>query len=198
MEPAHYIAFEGPHRLATGSLAEVAAAAKPAADRRRATVLIFDARAEQVELDFRGSLAAVLARLPAPIAAPEAAAGETDADAPRGRGRPRLGVTAREVTLLPRHWDWLAGQPGGASAALRRLVDAARKTHEGRDRLRQAREIAYRFASVMAGDAPGFEEASRALFAGDRAAFTAHTAAWPADVRAHARTLAAAAFEVAP
>ncbi|HMT15841.1 MAG TPA: DUF2239 family protein, partial [Ottowia sp.] len=109
-------------------------------------------------------------------------------------GRPRLGVVAREVTLLPRHWDWLAAQPGGASAALRRLVEDARKVHAERDRERAAKERSYRFMSAIAGHLPGFEEASRALFADSAAAFDSRVADWPADVRAYLRWLARDAF----
>jgi hypothetical protein len=113
---------------------------------------------------------------------------------PRGPGRPRLGVVAREVTLLPRHWEWLGEQPGGASAALRRIVDEARRGSHDKDRVRKAQEAAYRFLSAMAGDLPGFEEANRALFAGDAARFEREVAGWPSDVRDHATTLARAAF----
>jgi hypothetical protein len=103
-------------------------------------------------------------------------------------------VVAREVTLLPRHWEWLGSQPGGASVTLRKLVDEARRVNQGRDGLRRAREVLYRFISVMAGNAPDFEEATRALFAGDRARFEAFTRAWPTDVRSHALRLGAPAF----
>ena len=109
---------------------------------------------------------------------------------PRGRGRPRLGVVAREVTLLPRHWDWLNSQPGGASVALRRLVDEARRTSGDRDRVRAAQEAAYHFMSAMAGNLPGFEEAARALFAYDRRRFADLIAEWPPDVRDHVVKLA--------
>ncbi|WP_154585104.1 DUF2239 family protein, partial [Bordetella pertussis] len=112
---------------------------------------------------------------------------------PRGRGRPRLGVVAREVTLLPRHWDWLAGQPGGASVALRKLVEQARREHAGADALRRGRDAAYTFMSAAAGNLPGFEEAVRALYAGDAERLAAHMAGWPADVRAYALRLAGAA-----
>ena len=78
---------------------------------------------------------------------------------------------------------------------MRRLVEEARRAGEGRDRLRQAQEAAYRFMAAMAGDRPGFEEAARALFAPDRDRFAALTEAWPADIRDHARRLAAAAFD---
>jgi hypothetical protein len=109
---------------------------------------------------------------------------------PRGRGRPRLGVVAREVTLLPRHWEWLNAQPGGASVALRKLVDDARRSSGDRDRQRAARDAAYHFMSAMAGNLPHFEEASRALFADDRRRFTGQIATWPADIRDHVVKLA--------
>ena len=185
-------AFIGDRRIATGPLAQVALAVKRLADGGgTAPILVFDdVTSRPVELDLRGSEAEVLARLPRPADI------SAESEAPRGPGRPRLGVVAREVTLLPRHWDWLSQQPGGASAALRRLVDAARHAGEERDQLRRAQEAAYRFMAAMAGDRPGFEEASRALFAADRDRFGALTEAWPPDIRDHARRLAAPAFDV--
>jgi hypothetical protein len=105
---------------------------------------------------------------------------------PRGPGRPKLGVVAREVTLLPRHWEWLAAQPGGASVTLRKLVEIARKRDQNLGKIRQAQEAAYSFTVAVAGDLPGFEEASRALFAWDLDRFSQLIAAWPADVRDHA------------
>jgi hypothetical protein len=102
---------------------------------------------------------------------------------------------AREVTLLPRHWDWLATQPGGASVALRKLVEEARRTNRGKDRVRLAKEAAYRFMSTLAGNEPGFEEAVRALFAGSEERFGSLVKNWPVDVANHAKKLAARAFE---
>jgi len=106
------------------------------------------------------------------------------------RGRPKLGVVGREVTLLPRHWAWLETQRGGASAALRRLVDQARAEHADQDRVRDAQDRANRFLTALGGNLPGFEEAMRALYAGDRARFVAETKPWPADVRQWANQLA--------
>ncbi|WP_066267055.1 DUF2239 family protein [Hydrogenophaga palleronii] len=123
-----------------------------------------------------------------PVAAASAAA------APQV-GRPRMGVVAREVTLLPRHWAWLSHQPGGASAALRRLVEEARRTHAARDGSRLAKERAYRFMSAIASGYAGFEEASRALFAQDAEAFHQRIAAWPPAVQAHLAWLARDAFD---
>lgn len=177
-----YSAFAGPRRMAQGTLAEVALIAQTGDE--AAWILVFDDETgRQVELDLRGTPAEMLARLP-----------EAPAQEPRGRGRPKLGVVPREVTLLPRHWDWLNAQPGGASVALRKLVDEARHTHEAADRLREGREALYRFASVMAGNAPGYEEAIRALYADDRPGFERLLDAWPADVADHCRRMAAAAF----
>jgi hypothetical protein len=187
-------AFEGQRRIAGGELAEVAAAAKEVVDRGPSgPVLVFDNEtSEQVEIDFRGRLEDVVSRLRTPAKV------ETNAehsDEARRRGRPKLGVVAREVTLLPRHWDWLNRQPGGASVALRKLVDEARRTSGHRDRVRGSQEVAYRFMSALAGDLPGFEEASRALFAGNLPRFESSIAPWPVDVREHALTLARGAFE---
>jgi hypothetical protein len=184
-------AFEGTRLIASGELPAVALKTKHVIDRgERGPVLIFDDDTSRlVEIDFRGTPEQVLRRLPHPTPPPD-----SDPDAPRGPGRPKLGVVAREVTLLPRHWDWLNSQPGGASVALRKLVEHARKANEGADRVRIARESAYRFLSAMAGNEPGFEEATRALFAGNRQRFEEHIRAWPVAVRDHAKKLAAVAI----
>ena len=196
---AAYIAFEDERRIAAGDLRDVARASKEVLDRRKdAAVLVFDGvTGGPIDIDFRGSVADVQARLPEIAGAPVT---EEDAapSAPRGPGRPKLGVVAREVTLLPRHWDWLAQQPGGASVALRKLVEAARRTGEDGDRVRRAQEAAYRFMSAMAGDKPHYEDAIRALFANDPARFEKLIAAWPADVRDHTHILAQRAFQRAP
>lgn len=175
-------AFDGHTMIAAGPLVQVAAATKAAHDAGRAVLVFRDEDARPIDLDLRGDLEAVLARLPQEQPQPE--------PEKRGPGRPKLGVTAREVTLLPRHWDWLASQPGGASVALRKLVEAALREAEGPDRIRRSREAAYRFMTAVAGDLPDYEEAVRMLFAGDWTAFDARTEAWPADVRDYARRLA--------
>jgi hypothetical protein len=181
-----YTAFAGIRRIASGDLASVAAETKAALDQgESASVLILDDETCRVaEVDFRGTVEDVVARLREPADKPES----------RGPGRPKLGVVAREVTLLPRHWEWLNAQPGGASVALRKLVEEARRSNESKDRVRQARETLYRFMSMLAGDEAGFEEASRALFAGDQTLFMALIRLWPKDLRAHAEKLAGAAF----
>ncbi|PJM70430.1 DUF2239 family protein [Achromobacter ruhlandii] len=193
-----HTAFEGHRLLARGALAEVALAVKQAQDGHAnrhgdGAILVFDDHTgKQVDLDLGGADADIRARYQAPADAAPAPAEEADgADAaPRGRGRPKLGVVPREVTLLPRHWDWLAAQPGGASVALRKLVELARRDNEARDQRRQRQEAAYHFMSSMGGNLPGFEEATRALYADDRAGFTRQVAAWPADVRDYATALA--------
>jgi uncharacterized protein len=199
MNPQPYIAFEGDRRVAAGHLHAVARAAKELLDRRKdASILIFDgATGGPIELDFRGTAADVLARLPG-ITGEPATTEDATSSVPRGPGRPKLGVVAREVTLLPRHWEWLAQQPGGASVALRRLVEQARRNGEDKDRVRRAQDATYRFMSAMAGDKPHYEDAIRALFADEAARFEELIAAWPADVRDCALVLARRAFHHEP
>jgi hypothetical protein len=191
---AAYIAFEGDRRIGSGSLRDVARAAREALDRRQDTsILVFESHSSApVEIDLRGSVDDVLARIP-PATTPPADE-EPAIVAPRGPGRPKLGVVAREITLLPRHWDWLAQQKGGASVAIRRLVDEARRVNEDGDRIRLGQEAAYRFMSAISGNRPHFEEAIRALFAGEPRRFEQLIAEWPADVRDHTAKLAERAF----
>lgn len=161
-----FIAFEGVKRIADGAWVNVSGAAWRALEGATAPVLVFESGTGRVaDLDPREQTAAVAAAEPAK------------------RGRPKLGVVAREVTLLPRHWDWLAQQPGGASVALRRLVETARRDTAGADDRRAGRDAAYRFMQAIAGDLAGFEEASRALFADDAEGLKDRIAAWPVDVR---------------
>jgi uncharacterized protein len=192
-------AFEGSRRIASGNLVGVAGEVKTIIDRgEQASILIFDdLTSELIEVDFRGAIDDVLRRLEKPPARTGAATvpSNPDQSPPRGPGRPRLGVVAREVTLLPRHWEWLNSQPGGASVALRKLVEEARRVNKGRDKVRCSQEAAYRFMSAMAGDLPGFEEATRALFAGNPERFNDLIASWPVDIRDHARRLSDAAFQ---
>ncbi len=190
-------AFDGDRRLADGPLVEVALAVK--AHEGAAPLLVFDdATGAVIDLDLRGSDAEIHARLAARFpslpsakaAAEDLPTAEGSDTATRGRGRPKLGVIAREVTLLPRQWEWLAAQPGGASQTLRRLVDSARRADGDGSARRNRQEAAYRFVSAMAGNLPGFEEASRALFANDPEGFTREIASWPTDIRAYALKLA--------
>lgn len=213
--PPQFIAFEGSRCLILGPLREVALAVSAAVQARPlARFMVFDAQnSELVDFDHRGSPDEVLQRLAAlPWAKACLAAGvegqdthdakseSTNPAAPAspstsGPGRPKLGVVAREVTLLPRHWAWLAAQPGGASVALRKLVDQARKSSESQDQRRLSQEASYRFMSAMAGSLDGFEEAARALFAGDRAGLAAWVAPWPQDIQSHLMHLAQAALQ---
>jgi uncharacterized protein len=200
-EPRQCIAFSGTELIARGAIGEVAVAAKRVAESDPlAAILFFDeSSSEAIEMDLRGSEGEVARRYGAYLtsnsSSPNPFPSEPSASlAARGPGRPKLGVVAREVTLLPRHWEWLAKQPGGASVALRRLVEEARKSSVETDRRRSAQESAYRFMSAIAGDRSGFEEATRALFAGDSSRFVEITNEWPTDIRAHARRLAEVAF----
>lgn len=224
-EPKPWTAFAGTERVASGEPGDVALACKSLIDEGdiRPLLIFDDETAEQVEVDFRGSSQDVLGRLAERMSTSssgdseggtgsggrEAAVGTASGAAsgelpggtsdvtptPRPPGRPKLGVVGREVTLLPRHWEWLGRQPGGASVTLRKLVEQARKANYAKDRVRHAQEVAYRFMSAIAGNEPGFEEASRALFAGDCDRFEEHSRSWPPDVRAYAMKLAADVFE---
>ncbi|MCQ1569237.1 DUF2239 family protein [Neorhizobium galegae] len=185
MTDFHWTAFRGETSIAGGSPAEVVAAIKAGGHE---SVLVFDdATGKPVDLDLRGTLEDCLGRLPKV---------DVEAVAPveRRPGRPKLGVVPREVTLLPRHWEWLGRQPGGASVALRKLVDAARAASSSGDDRRRAQEAADRFMQALGGDQPGYEDAARALYAGQEDRFKELTESWPKDVRDHARYLARAAF----
>ncbi|MDQ0072238.1 hypothetical protein J2W34_004043 [Variovorax boronicumulans] len=182
-QPIHLIVFAGFKRIAEGSTAEVLAQLRERKD--DTPYLIFDAQTgESLDFDVHNQAGVV----------PHATSAEAHDDAPRGVGRPKLGVVAREVTLLPRHWDWLNRQPGGASVALRRLVQEASRVNADRDAVRASREATYRFMTAIAGALPGFEEATRALFAGERNRFEGFIDAWPADLRTHLQKLSAAGW----
>ena len=209
---ATFTAFADHRQFAAGSLADVAVTVKKQADAASgaatdvasdATVLVFDDRnGRVVDFDLRGTTADVVRRLPVleaflfpdPAKTKADRAAESAVNKKRGRGRPKLGVVGREVTLLPRHWEWLNRQPGGASVTLRKLVETARLAGRGDERKRLSRDAAYRFLSAMAGNLKGFEEASRAFFAGDRAKFLAESESWSEDVLSYALRLAGAWF----
>lgn len=169
-----YVAFVGPRRVASGGMGDILPGLKERFEKDASElVLIFEVETgRQLDVDLRGSLEEVLERY-----VPGAS---------KGPGRPKLGVTSREVSLLPRHWDWLEEQPNGASAALRRLVEAAIKHEPGKERARRIRAALSRFLSAMAGDRPHYEEACRALFAGETAQFAQLVERWPKDIREHA------------
>ena len=194
-------AFAGQRLLLAGPLAEVALAVRRSTGVTD-TILVFDdATGRIVDLDLRGDDAEMLERVsqppktyagryrPQPDNAP-GSTGSEDAQSQKSRGRPKLGVVAREVTLLPRQWEWLTDQPGGASATLRRLVDEARNTASPRQQKRAAQDAAYQFMQAIAGDLPGYEEVTRALFADDRSSMEERIAAWPEDIRTYALRLA--------
>ena len=180
MRSSTYTAFAGHRQIASGNWARMLTTAKRHLDAGGAPVLIFDDETgRQVDVDFRGSLDEVLERAGA-------------SEAPKaGPGRPKLGVVSREVSLLPRHWEWLQEQPNGVSAALRRLVDEARKRTP---RSRQLRDGAYRFIWAVAGNFENAEEAIRALYAKEDERLEQLMASWPPDVREHVLRLVAEAW----
>ncbi|HYQ45628.1 MAG TPA: DUF2239 family protein [Polyangiaceae bacterium] len=169
-----YSAFAGDRLIAFGALPEVLSAAKAHVDSSEdPQLLIFEDRTgRQLDFDFRGSLDEVLAHALPPRER-------------TGPGRPKLGVVSREVSLLPRHWEWLEAQPQGISAGLRRLVEEARKKDPQEQRARKGREALSKFMTAIAGNRPNYEEATRALFASDHTRFEELIAEWPEDIRAH-------------
>ena len=182
-QPGSLIVFAAFERIAQGSTAEVLAQLRGRTD--DTPYLVFDEQTgEQRDFDVHGRAGGVV----------PAASADALEETPRGVGRPKLGVVAREVTLLPRQWDWLNRQPGGASVALRRLVQEASRVNADRDAVRASREATYRFMTAIAGALPGFEEATRALFAGERDRFEGLIESWPPDLRTHLQKLSAAGW----
>lgn len=186
------IAFDQSKKVARGPVLEVALKLKEHLKKHpKASFLIFDeATSEAVEVDLRGSPETILRRL----TEAEEASSAAEKKPASGPGRPKLGVTAKEVTLLPEHWEWLARQPGGASVTLRRLVEEAKKKNLARDQIRRAQEVTHKFMTAMAGDLPHYEDALRALYAKDTAQFSRLIAVWPKDIREHVQKLAARVF----
>lgn len=192
-----YTVFAGQRKLAHGDLASLAQYVKRACDEQALFQGQFHVFADQtgavLDLDLRGDLAAVAARYSAAAATvsePDSEQEKEPDEVPRGRGRPKLGVVSKEVTLLPRHWQWLAAQPGGASVALRKLIDEARKAQGDTEQVRQLQERTYKVMAALAADLPGYESAIRALFATDKAGFDRAMQAWPADYRDYFLSLA--------
>ena len=182
------IAFEDDRCIAQGDLVDVAVRMKQALSAHpHSRVLLFDVETcHPVEVDLRGSIADITTRI---------RAARTETTPHRGPGRPKLGVVAREVTLLPRHWEWLAAQPGGASVTLRKLIEEARRQTSAEGETRERREAAHRFMSAIAGNKSHYEEALRALYADDGARFHALIADWPIDVRRHVERLTTELFQ---
>ena len=191
-----WIAFDGTTKISQGIPNQVAIDVKAYVDNNPLSkVLAFDATtSQQLDMDAPGSLLVALHSQPAEKFIVEPDISNQQANPTKSVGRPKLGVTAKEVTLLPRHWEWLSTQPGGASVALRKLVEQAQRANKDTDRMRVARDAAYKFMNAMAGNESGFEEATRALFAGDSSRLRNLTEAWPQDVREHSLSLAEASL----
>lgn len=164
MDTPLYSAFSGSRLLATGPLPVVLAAAYPFRDNSPSPLLIFShTDGHQADFNWQGTLEEVIAR-----ASPAAVR--------TGPGRPKLGVVSTEVTLLPRHWDWLNSQPARASGTIRRLVDQAMAREAGNEKRR--REVLGTILWALAGNEPGFEEASRALYSGNIERLKTLVSAW--------------------
>jgi hypothetical protein len=197
LSPIQCTAFQGQRRVVAGSLTSVAVEIK----RRKTSgllaegILIFDdATGRVVDVDLRGTRQEIEERLSVPETLSPIVSEVRENEPARGRGRPRLGVIPREVTLLPRHWEWLNAQQGGASVALRKLVEMARRADHQTSSQRKRQEAAFHFMTAMGGDLPNYEESIRALYADNQILFEKLIADWPMDIRTYAAQLA---FEVA-
>jgi uncharacterized protein len=187
LPPSSCTAFDGARRAVSGSYVQVAIALKEYIRKKSdASILIFDdTTGKQIDFDLRGTDQEIAERIRNHYP-------ENCAQAKRPAGRPRLGVISREVTLMPHHWEWLAEEPGGASASLRRLVEIALRTGPSEmARLRRIHERTYCFMSAIAGNFPNFEEASRALFASNIPGLKKRICKWPPDIRRHILNLCA-------
>lgn len=184
-----YTAFENHSLLFHGPLADVVLKVKQRLGKSdHSSVLIFsDSTGKILDFNFQGSEKEVAKRL-------EVYTQDPQPHEQSGPGRPKLGVMSREISLLPRHWEWLATQPGGASATLRKLVEDAKKKTEGTLSIKQIQERTYKFMSVLAGDLPGYEEALRALYKRDKRGFLEHSTPWPKDIRKHSLALSKSIF----
>ncbi|MDB5050547.1 MAG: hypothetical protein JWO30_3618 [Fibrobacteres bacterium] len=184
-----YTAFEGHKLVSQGPLPEVILGIKRRIGKAEnsSTLVFSDATGNTMDFNFQGTEKDVLKRLEVFV--------REDGPESSGPGRPRLGVVSREVSLLPRQWEWLASQSGGASAVLRRLVDEAKKKSLEGNSIKQIQEKAYKFMFAVAGDLKGYEEAIRALYKKDKKNFLLQMEDWPHDVKAHALDLANPVFE---
>jgi hypothetical protein len=185
-----YTAFEGTTRLFRGTIEQVVLQIKERLGRaENSSVLIFsDNTGKTMDFNFQGKVKDVLKRL-------EIYVSKQNCGPVAGPGRPKLGVISREVSLLPRHWEWLANQSGGASATIRKLIEDAKKRSSAHTSIKHVQERVYRFMSVIAGDMTGYEEALRALYKADRKNFLLHMRDWPTDVRTHVVEMAKPIFE---
>jgi hypothetical protein len=196
--PISYTAFVDRACFAKGSLQHVVTTVKDSLeDIELAQILIFnDGTGKPIDVDFRGSTAEVLDRLSSESGGGHASVTKENENEQPARkvGRPKLGVVSGEVTLLPRQWEWLKAQPGGASVTLRKLIDEARRAGESESKVRAAQEAAYHFMTAMAGDLNQYEEALRALYAGNEALFHELIDDWTPDIRDYVKYLAKGAF----
>jgi len=183
----HCTAFVNCTQLASGTVQDVAMAAKNWHETNDTqTLLVFDSNTgAAIDLALEGSLQQVEQRYQSPPAIV----------AIRKPGRPKLGVVGHEVTLLPRHWQWLRSQPGGASVALRKLVDQGRKDNAEVDDVRRARVAITTVCTALVGNIAGFEEAQRALYNNDLRRFNFEIELWPTDIKAFIGQLAPLAFK---
>lgn len=184
-------AFNNTNKLANGPLIEVIMAMKTAIiENQNAKILCFlDENGAMIDFDLSGSNEQIIARLLTQFKAPSTSEQIEIIETQSKAGRPKLGVIAKEVTLLPRHWEWLGAQNGGASATLRRLVEIAAKESIGIAARKNAQNATYRFLQNIAGDFENYEEVLRAIFADDFEKMRNLMKNWPQDIQNYAQKL---------
>ncbi|MBN21814.1 MAG: hypothetical protein CL678_11090 [Bdellovibrionaceae bacterium] len=185
-----YSAFDDKTLLVQGELDDVVIHIKKHLGKsENSSILIFsDSTGATIDFNFQGTKQDVLKRL-------DMFRSPKQKSIPSGPGRPRLGVISREISLLPRHWEWLATQSGGASATLRRLVEEAQKKSSQQVSTKQIQERVYKVMSVLAGDLQGYEEALRALYKKDRKTFFSQIEIWPKDIKKYLKKIGKPIFE---
>lgn len=187
-----YTAFDNTSIIAHGSLRDVILKTKKILGKsENSSFLIFsDSTGKTIDFNFQGTEKEILKRL-------EIFVSNSDEKIELARpGRPKLGVISREISLLPRHWEWLATQSSGASSSIRNLIEDAIKKSTSKVSLKQQQEKVYRVMTTLAGDLDGYEEAIRSLYKRDRESFIKFTKGWSKDLRSYLEKLTNDVFEV--
>lgn len=174
-----YTAFRGDTRIITDSLFNVALALQKQSEMN---VLVFnDQTGQQIDLDLSGSEDDLKQRY-------------TEVEYVKKVGRPKLGVISREITLQQKHWNWLDQQSSSASAVIRKLIDKELNDPSSESNIMLAKQAIDHFMLAMLGNMPNYEEATRALYQGNKSHFLALIHNYPKDLKVYLELKAQTAF----